>query len=93
MIPKNCTCKNTHFSDTFKAIFCYFCSQNQSVKTMRKTAILAIFFGIIAIGHSQPRISNLSFHNETDLFDLFEIAFESDYYDNPYDPDVINVYA
>ena len=60
---------------------------------MKKTALLTLIIGIFVIGQAQPRIKNLSYPETVDIFGLYEIAFSLNSYDNPYDPDVIDVYA
>ena len=55
------------------------------------TFVLAIAF-ITSIG--QPSITNVSYPNTVDVFDMFEITFHLGHtYSNPYDPDTISVYA
>ena len=60
---------------------------------MKKTIILAFLFGLLASGYGNPNISNVTFPDAVDLFDLYEITFQLDSYSNPYDPAVIDVYA
>lgn len=59
----------------------------------KKTLLLALVLGLFSFGFGQPKISNIEFPNSVDLFGLFEVAFQMDSYSNPYDPDVIDVYA
>lgn len=44
-------------------------------------------------GFCQPQITNLSLPTSVNLFGLFELSFSLGSYTNPYDPDVIDVYA
>ena len=60
---------------------------------MKKNIILIVLFGLFSIGLAQPKISNVSFPNAVNLFDMIEIAYISNIYENPYDPDVIDMYA
>ena len=60
---------------------------------MKKTILLTLLLGLFAIGIAKPRISNLSYPESVDIFGLYEIAFSLNSYNNPYDPDVIDVYA
>ena len=60
---------------------------------MKKFFLSALLFSLFAFGYGQPKVSDLSFPNSVDLFGLYEIAFDLGRYDNPYDPDIIDVYA
>ena len=60
---------------------------------MKKTAILSFFLCLFTFVMAQPKITNLSYPKSADLFGLYEISFSLGNYDNPYDPDVIDVYA
>ena len=60
---------------------------------MKKTILLWLFASLSMIGYCQPKITNLVFHSSVSLFDLYEITFQLGTYDNPYDPEVIDVYA
>lgn len=56
--------------------------------------LLALIFGIVFNGNCQPQIINPSFPVSVGLFDLFEVSFTMNMsYLNPYDPDIISVYA
>ena len=60
---------------------------------MKKTILSLLLACLCAVGYSQPKITNLIFHNRASLFGLYEISFQLGTYDNPYDPEVIDVYA
>lgn len=60
---------------------------------MKKTFVIAFLLGIITLGHAQPKINGLTFPSSVNLFDLYEITFQLGSYANPYDPEVIDVYA
>ena len=60
---------------------------------MKKTFLSLLLACLCALGYSQPNITNLVFHSHASLFGLYEISFQLDPYDNPYDPEVIDVYA
>ena len=60
---------------------------------MKKTALLSVFLGLFVIGYAQPSIMDLSYPDAVDIYDLYEISFSLGIYSNPYDPDVIDVYA
>lgn len=63
------------------------------IQNMKKTFILAFLVGLFSFVHAQPNISELKFPNTVSLFGKYEIAFQMDDYANPYDPDVIDVFA
>lgn len=60
---------------------------------MKKTFVITILLGLITLVHAQPKINGLTFPSTVNLFDLYEITFQLGNYANPYDPDVIDVYA
>ena len=60
---------------------------------MKKTAILTLMFGMFTFGFAQPKITKVSFPNSVKIFDLYEISFQLGSYPNPYDPEIIDVYA
>ena len=60
---------------------------------MKKAILPALLLGLFAIGFGQPKIYNLSYCNSARLFEMFEFAFDLGTYSNPYDPEVIDVYA
>ena len=60
---------------------------------MKKTFVITILLGLITLVHAQPKIDGLTFPSTVNLFDLYEITFQLGSYANPYDPDVIDVYA
>lgn len=60
---------------------------------MKKLTIAIILWGVILTGFAQPKINNVVFQAAVDQFSLYEINFQLNDYDNPYDPEVIDVYA
>lgn len=60
---------------------------------MKKAFFISLITFWCAFVYAQPAITNLSFPNSVGVFGLFEISFQSGKYDNPYDPEVIDVYA
>ena len=60
---------------------------------MKKSFVLALLLGIMALGQAKPQISGISFPSTVGLYDLYEISFQMGSYSNPYDPAVIDVYA
>ena len=60
---------------------------------MKKSLFSALLLCLFTYGFGQPKISELSFPSSVNLFDLYEIAFQLSNYANPYDPEVIDVYA
>jgi len=60
---------------------------------MKKYFILTLLVALFTVSQGQPNISNLSYRTSAKLFDLYEISFKLGSYVNPYDPEVINVYA
>lgn len=60
---------------------------------MRKLALAVMLWGVILTGFAQPKINNVVFQAAVDQFSLYEIKFQLNDYGNPYDPEVIDVYA
>lgn len=60
---------------------------------MKKTLVLLLLILGGTLGFAKPDITNVSFPEKANIFDLFEISFNLGLYANPYDPQVINVYA
>jgi len=60
---------------------------------MRKTFFVSLITLWCAFVYAQPAITNLSLPSSVDVFGLFEMSFQLGKYDNPYDPEVIDVYA
>ena len=60
---------------------------------MRKAFFVSLVTLWCVFVYAQPTISDLTFPNSVDVFGLFEMSFQLGKYDNPYDPDVIDVYA
>ena len=60
---------------------------------MKKAIIIPFLTLFCTFGFAQPKISELSFPNTVNVFDLYELSFQTGGYDNPYDPDIIDVFA
>ena len=60
---------------------------------MRKAFFVSLVTLWCAFVYAQPTISGLTFPTSVDVFGLFEMSFQLGKYDNPYDPEVIDVYA
>ena len=60
---------------------------------MKKAFFVSLLTLWCAFIFAQPTITNLSLPNSVDVFGLFEMSFLLGTYDNPYDPDVVDVYA
>ena len=73
-------------------VFYYFCSE-LTHNAMRKAFFVSLVTLWCAFVYAQPTISGLTFPSSVDVFGLFEMSFQLGKYDNPYDPEVIDVYA
>lgn len=60
---------------------------------MKKIVLLLCWFGVTAVSFGNPVISQVKAPTEVGVFGLYEIAFQMNNYDNPYDPEVIDAYA
>ena len=61
---------------------------------MKKNVIICLFYALSFRVFCQPQIINPTFPSSVGLFDLFEVSFSMGAsYSNPYDPDIIHVYA
>ena len=61
---------------------------------MIKKYYLLIYFIICTfVGLAQPSIKKLDFPKAADVYGLYELSFQLGTYANPYDPEVIDVYA
>lgn len=60
---------------------------------MKKYLIIIFYISWSVLCSAQPRLNGLSFPKSVDVYDLYEISFQLGEYDNPYDPEVIDVYA
>ena len=60
---------------------------------MKKHLFLTLFASLLSFSYGQPRIEEVVFPTSAHLFGLYEIAFQLGDYSNPYDPNVIDVYA
>ena len=60
---------------------------------MRKTALIIAFLSLVASVFGQPDIQIVTIPKTVGVYGLYEISFTLNSYDNPYDPEVIDVYA
>lgn len=60
---------------------------------MKNTILSLILLLSFVVCKAQPSITNLNYPSTVNLFDLYEISFKLNTYSNPYDPDIISVYA
>lgn len=60
---------------------------------MRKTFLLLALLGLFSAGFGQTNIKVTETPATVGVYDKFEASFTLDSYTNPYDPDVIDVYA
>ena len=61
---------------------------------MKRVLLLLAFFGFSLTGFSQTQITNVSYSSSVNLFDMLEISFDvGKTYTNPYDPDMVFIYA
>ena len=60
---------------------------------MKKYILLLYIIGWSFLCFAQPRINGLNTPKSVDVYGLYEINFKLGEYDNPYDPEVIDVYA
>ena len=60
---------------------------------MKRILLSLAMCGLFLVGFGRPKIANLIYPKTVDQMACYEIAFETDSYDNPYDPNVIRVYA
>lgn len=60
---------------------------------MKKYILFLYFISIGLFCLAQPRITGLNVPKSVDVYGLYEIKFQLGEYDNPYDPEVIDVYA
>ena len=65
----------------------------QTSDDMKKYFILMLLASLVTYSQAKPNITDVSFPTSAKLFDLYEIAFQLSNYANPYDPEVIDVYA
>ena len=72
--------------------FYYFCSE-LIYNAMRKAFFVSLLTLWCAFVYAQPTITDLSFQKSVNVFGLFEMSFQLGKYNNPYDPEVIDVYA
>lgn len=73
-------------------VFYYFCPE-LTHNAMRKAFFVSLVTLWCALVYAQPTISGLTFPTSVDVFGLFEMSFQLGTYDNPYDPEVIDMYA
>lgn len=60
---------------------------------MKKSLLLSVLVAFATSAFGRPTISDVAYPNNATIFDLFEISFQLSSYSNPYDPNVIDVYA
>ena len=60
---------------------------------MKKCILLIYIICWATLGFAQPRINGLNVPKSVDVYGLYEVQFQLGEYDNPYDPEVIDVYA
>lgn len=60
---------------------------------MKQTLFTIVILTGISLCKAQPNITHLNQPTSVNLFDLYEISFKMGSYSNPYDPNVIDVYA
>lgn len=60
---------------------------------MKKTVIFLCLLALVTVSQAQPKISRVSFSKEVAVYSLYEFSFNLGGYANPYDPEVIDVYA
>ena len=60
---------------------------------MRKYFLLLTLLGLFSTSFSQPSLTVTDVPNKVSVYDKYEVSFTLGDYDNPYDPEVINVYA
>ena len=60
---------------------------------MRKTTLIIAFLGLAASVLGQPDIQLVTSPKSVGVYGLFEVSLSLGTYDNPYDPEVIDVYA
>lgn len=60
---------------------------------MRKTLLLLAFVGLLTASFAQTPITVSNAPSTVDVYDKYEVSFALDPYSNPYDPEVIDVYA
>lgn len=60
---------------------------------IKKAVFLICFINVIVFGSAQPKITGVSFPKQVAVYGLCETSFKLGNYANPYDPEVIDVYA
>lgn len=60
---------------------------------IKKLYLLIYFVSGCLLCLAQPRINGLSYPKSVEVYGCYEISFQLGEYDNPYDPEVIDVYA
>lgn len=60
---------------------------------MRKTFLLLALMGLLRISYGQPSLSMTDAPIKVNVYDKYEVSFTLGYYSNPYDPEVIDVFA
>jgi len=70
----------------------------QTIHTMKTNSLIRAFAYLLVQfyslwGFSQPNISQVSAPTSSGLYEKYEVSFDLNSYSNPYDPEIINVYA
>lgn len=60
---------------------------------IKKTVIFLCLLTIVTVTKAQPKFSRVTFPKEVSVYGLYEFSFNLGGYANPYDPEVIDVYA
>lgn len=60
---------------------------------IKKTLSILCLVAFVAVCSAQPKFSRVTFPQEAPVFGRYEMSFSLDAYTNPYDPEVIDVYA
>lgn len=60
---------------------------------MRKTILLLSLLSTLTLGFGQPNLCMTDTPTTVAVFDKYEVSFTLDSYANPYDPEIIDVYA
>ena len=60
---------------------------------MKKHLFLSLLLSVALFGLAQPKVTDVTYQPNAGVFGLFEVSFYLNTYDNPYDPEVIDVFA
>lgn len=85
--------ENDFFFDFFVVLMIRLCIFAKK-RAMKRFLFTLVFAFVFLRSYAQPTIISPSFPSSVNLFDLFEVSFTmGDTYSNPYDPNVISIYA